>query len=750
MPPRATFRDRLGRFADSSAFYPAVLAVVFLVFGGLGAVWGAWRNLCATCPSVAQIRTWEPAQTSKLLAHDGSLITELGGERRTWVSIDQLPAYVPQALIAIEDARFYRHGGFDVLGIMRAAFGVLTGRNLGGGSTITQQLARNMFEDRIGFERRYTRKLRELQVALELERSYTKDQIIEAYLNEVYMGRGWGFQSASRAYFGKDVREVDVAEAALLAAILNRPGAYDPFRNPEAALRRRNLVLDRMAEEGFLDVQEAASWKEEALPDEDHSSASTHGIAPYFEEWVRQILDSRFGQDEVYRGGLQVTTTLDLEMQKAAIEAMEWGWDRIESQWNFPHPHYAEFDTVEAFEAGSETPYLQGMFIALDPETGGVRAMIGGRDFAQSKFDRARLARRQAGSAFKPFVYTAAIASGIPASHIVVDQPVVYEQASGEDWRPQNFGETFLGPITIREGLRRSINMVAIKLGYEEVGIQTVVRTAERMGIRTEIEPYPSTTIGAAEVIPIELAEAYSSFATLGHRVRPFPILRVENAEGEVLWEPQPDRTQVLDSLVARIVVDMLQDAANTGTGGNHRTVGELPYEVPTAGKTGTTNDGTNAWFMGFTPNLLAGVWFGMDRPIPMSSGGSPEATGGFYAAPVWGRFARHVYYGMEPEAPEEGAESPPELGEAIEPSLEIPEPWPMLPGLTMREVDAVTGRLWSRWCDDRPRDRDGDGEIDLENPQYTEIYIPGTEPTEVCDASMRRFRIPGGGLGGR
>lgn len=710
----------------SRVVWQLVVAGLFVAALGAGLAWGSWTNLCATCPSVAQIRTWEPEQTSKLFDAKGELITELGFERRTPVSILALPEYVPQAVLAIEDARFYRHGGFDVWGIGRAVFGVLTGQNLGGGSTITQQLARNMFEDRVGFERRYTRKLKELQVALELERAYEKDQILEAYLNEIYMGRGYGFQSAARAYFGKSITDVDVAEAALLAAILNRPGFYDPFRNPEGALQRRNLVIQRMASEGFLDEEEAEVWKAAPLPERDYSNASVHGIAPYFEEWVRQILDSRFGE-QVYRGGLRVHTSLDLDIQRAAVEAMNWGWDRIEEQPNFKHPKYAEFDTVTAFE-GAETPYLQGMLIALEPETGHIKAMIGGRDFEQSKFDRARLAQRQAGSSFKPFVYASALASGLPASHIVIDQPVVYPQVSGEDWRPDNFDEEFRGPMTLREALRLSINMVAIKLGWEEVGIETVAQTARRMGIATEIERFPSTTIGAAAVIPLQLAEAYSAFATLGGKVRPFPIVRVENAQGQVIWEPQPERTQVLDSLPARIMVDMLQDAANRGTGANLRNIGELPYAVPAAGKTGTTNDGTNTWFMGFTPNLMAGVWFGMDRPIPIAEG-RPQATGGFYASPVWGRFMKHVYYGMGALATEPTATAT--AGTFVEPAMPRPSDWPTLPGLTTREVDARSGLLWSRWCD--------------ESNRYTEIFVPGTEPTDVCDDTRRnRFRLPG------
>ena len=744
---------------------------LFAVGAGLGLAWGSWRNLCATCPSIAQIRTWEPQQTSKLLSHDGQLITELGYERKTPVSINALPEYVPQALVAIEDKRFYNHPGYDVIGIGRAVFGVLTGRSriLGGGSTITQQLARNMFEGQIGNERRLTRKLKELQVALELERSYTKDQILESYLNEIYMGRGYGFQSAARGYFGKDIRDVNVAEAALLAAILNRPTRYNPYTQPENAKQRRNLVLTRMAEQGYIPEEEAAHWMSWPLPAEDHATGGLRGIAPYFEEWVRQILISRFGE-EVYQGGLRVHTTLDMDIQRAALEAMEWGWARIEEQPNFLHAPYSDFDTIANFPR--ETPYLQGALVAIDPYTGHVKALIGGRDFEQSEFDRARLAQRQAGSSFKPFVYTAAIASGLPASYIVVDQPVVYPQVDGTEWRPRNFDPDFVGPITIREGLRRSINIIAIKLGWEEVGIETVAQTARRMGIQTEIERFPSTTIGAAEVIPIQVAEAYSAFATLGTKVRPFPILRVESSEGVVIWEPSPERTQVLDSLSARIMVDMLQDAANAGTGANHRRLALENSPVPTAGKTGTTNDGTNTWFNGVTPNLVATIWFGMDRPIPMAGSGRPQATGGFYAAPVWGRFMRHVYHGtnedgtpadiqplpnvpdprtellssleldeLEEEAVEENVEAEPVEGaQVVEPEVEgiflggvlpVPPQWRFPSGLSTREIDKRSGKLWSRWCQDPDLNR------------YVEIYLAGTEPTEYCDDTRRIFRIP-------
>ena len=353
-----------------------------------------------------------------------------------------------------------------------------------------------------------------------------------------------------------------------------------------------------------------------------------------------------------------------------------------------------------------------------------MRALIGGRDYQQSKFDRARLAQRQSGSSFKPFVYTAAITTGIPASYIVEDIPVVYPQLDGSDWRPSNFTEEFKGPMTIREGLYTSTNMIAIRLGWEEVGIETVAQTARRMGIQTEIERFPSTTIGAAEVIPLQVAEAYSAFPNMGTKVRPFPILRVEDANGVVIWEPQPERTVVLDSLPTRIVVDMLQDVVRRGTGYTAiRIRGGLPFAVPAAGKTGTTNDGTDVWFTGFTPNLLATVWFGMDSPVPIFElgAGRRQATGGSLAAPVWGSFMQRVYEGTE--ADEDGG-----IEEEL-PLLAIPDEWAMMPGLNAVLVDRKTGQLASRWCP--------------EEDQYIEYYIPGTEPTELCDRSSRRFRFP-------
>ena len=697
---------------------PRVWGVTPFVLVGLGAggAWGTWLNVCSDCPSIAQIMTFEPEQASKLYSHDGRLLAELGIERRTPVSISSLPDYVAQAFVAVEDKRFYEHNGIDPRGIARALTGVLTGQNRGGGSTITQQLARNMFDTRIGFERRYVRKLKELHVAFALERSYTKEQILEAYMNEILYGHGWwGIQTASRNYFAKNASELNPAEAALLAAIANRPSFYSPLRRPENAERRRRLVLRRMVDQGFLPPEDFDRYANAPIPSE--RAVAGGSVAPYFEEWVRQILDDRFGS-KLYTAGLNVYTTLDVRMQRAAEVSMKEGWASIEARPGFRHLTYEAYqDSVAAGVTLSDNQqYVQGLFVALDPWTGSVRALIGGRDFQTSKFNRATQALRQAGSGFKPFVYTAAIASRIPPTFIVLDAPVVTMQVDGTEWRPANFSNRFEGPMTIRTGLMRSQNMIAIKLA-DEVGLESVAQTARRMGIRSEIERFPSTAIGAAEVIPIQMAEAYSTFANMGTKVRPFPILRVEDAQGNILWDPQPERTQVLDPLVARIMVSMLKGVVDGGTGYNAvRLNARLPAEVVAAGKTGTTNDGTDIWFNGITPNLLATVWFGMDRPTEIY----PGATGAGAPGPVWGSFMRRMYYG-DPDALDE---------ELRQPTLPIPEPWNIPDGLVTRLIDRTTGKLASQWCP--------------EDDQILDMFLPGTEPTEFCDRDdFRSFRTP-------
>lgn len=706
---------------------PRVLVLSTVLFLGLGAgaAWGTWQNVCADCPSIAEIRTFEPQQASKLYSHDGRLLAELGIESRTPVSINALPEYVSQAFVAVEDKRFYSHSGIDLRGFTRAVVGVLTGQSgTGGGSTITQQLARNMFETSVDARIRsgwgvVVRKIKELQVAFALERAYTKDQILEAYINEINYAHGWyGIQTASRNYFGKNATGLNPAEAALLAGIINLPEYYSPIRNPENAERRRRLVLRRMVDQGIIPSADFERYANAPIPTERAVDGGT--IAPYFVEHVRQILQDRFGS-QLYTAGYNIYTTLDLRMQRAAEKSMEDGWDGIEARPGFRHITYQAYQ--DSLAAGVVLPdsvkYVEGLFVALDPWTGSIRAMIGGRDFGISKFNRATQALRQAGSGFKPFVYTAAINSRIPPTYVVLDGPFMVPQLDGTEWRPSNYDREFLGPMTIRTGLMKSQNMIAIKLA-DEIGLESVAQTARRMGIRSEIERYHSTAIGAVEVIPLQMAEAYSTFANLGTKVKPFPILRVEDAAGRILWDPQPERTEVLDPLVARIMISMLEGVVAGGTGYNairyEYGPAALPYQVAVGGKTGTTNDGTDIWFNGFTPNLLATVWFGMDLPQEIW----PNATGAGAPAPVWGNFLKRVYYG-DPDALD------PELREPVIP---IPEPWAISDGLVTRLIDASTGKLASQWC---PQDE-----------QRLEMFLPGTEPTEYCDRDdFGLFRAP-------
>ena len=399
---------------------------------------------------------------------------------------------------------------------------------------------------------------------------------------------------------------------------------------------------------------------------------------------------------------------------------MQEGWEGIEARSGFSHITYEAYkDSLAAgVVLGDSVAYVEGLFVALDPWTGSVRAMIGGRDFDISEFNRATLALRQAGSGFKPFVYTAAIASRIPPTYVVIDNAFVTMQADGTQWKPTNYSGIFEGPMTIRTGLMRSQNLIAIKLG-QEIGMESVAQTAQRMGIRSEIERFPSTAIGAVEVRPIEMAEAYSTFANQGTKVRPFPILRVEDAAGRILWDPEPERTQVLDPLVARIMISMLQGGVDGigGTGSTAiRVVAGLPREVVAGGKTGTTNDGADIWFNGFTPNLLATVWFGLDLPQEIY----PRATGAGAPAPVWGNFMRRVYYG-DPDALDK---------ELREPLIPIPEPWAIPDGLETRLIDRTSGKLASQWC---PQEE-----------QILEMFLPGTEPTEFCDRDdFGLFRVP-------
>jgi penicillin-binding protein 1A len=701
--PLPRIRVRIGRPWRRWRRWHTIAALCLLFIGtlGLGLVWGAWDRICLDdrCPSIAQITVWEPEQSSKLYAADGSLIHEFFLERRTVVKLADLPPYVTDAFVAIEDKRFYQHNGLDYRRLVRAtAEYAVYGSGRPGGSTITQQLARNQFIERIGFDVSPLRKAKEAKVAWNIERIYSKDEILEAYLNQINFGHGWyGIETASQNYFGKSASRLNLPEAALLAALPKAPTRYSPLMNPEAALRRRNLVLELMARQGYLSTAESEAAMAYPLP-RSRGRGRENQIAPYFVEWVRQMLDDRFGQD-LYRAGYQIYTTLDLEMQTIADSALK-------AQLTFLEQNVADYQHMTYEEAlklppdstdWRQTPYLQGMFVALDPKTGHVKAMVGGRDWNHSKWNRATQAVRQTGSVFKPFVYTAAVASDYPVSYVIYDAPLELDQYDPQGdstwiWSPKNYNNRFSGRTTLREALKRSINVVTVKLA-QQVGMETVAQFARRMGLRTPIPRVAAASIGAASVIPLQVVEAFTTFANLGVRVSPQPILRIEDKTGRTIWESEPVRERVLSPQTAWIMLTILRDVVNPGgTAGRIRREFLAP-EIPAAGKTGTTNDETDVWFIGFTPDLLAGVWIGLDEPKKIFD----RAVGGGHAAPVWGAFMQRVYQ-----------------------TRPIPEPWKRPGGLVYRTVDKLSGKLRTEYC---PLDG-----------VYTEVYLPGTEPVEDCD----------------
>lgn len=692
-------RPRTGSFLKRhpGAVRAILLAATVGVALAAGAVYGSWALVCrgGACPSAAVLDDYTPHQTSKLYAADGRFLAELGLERRTLVKIDDIPQVVRDAFVITEDRRFYQHHGVDFIGLAGAVRDWMMGDRLRGASTITQQLARNIFPERISRERSLVRKLKEARVARDIEQRYPKDKILELYLNQISLGNGaYGVETASQRYFGKPVKELSVAEAATLAALPKAPERYNPRRYPDRAIQRRNTVIELMRRHHLI-TDDAASLAK-AYPLQLARRSEAGDLAPYFVEWVRKALDERFGR-QLYEQGLKVYTTLDVDMQQAAERAMERQLRSIEGGTfgKFPHTTYESYmaraAAGEEDRAAANSPYLQGAFVAVDPRTGAVRALVGGRDFADSKFNRATQALRQPGSTFKPIVYATAIHQGIPASYQADDSPIEIPQASGTPWTPQNYDLKFWGPTPMRRALYMSRNLAAINVG-RQVGIQPVIDMAHRFGISAEIPPYPSIFIGSASVIPLEMIASYGVFATLGDRTTPHAILRVENSKGEVLWQPRYERVPVLSSEEAWLMVDMMKDVIRRGTA--YSATWGAGFQLPAAAKTGTTNDYADVWFIGYTADLVAGLWMGFDRPQRIKA----NAQGGQLAAPAWTAFMKEVYQ-RKPAPPD----------------------WPRPDGLVAREVDANTGLLAGPGC--------------VSDAVYTEWYIPGTEPYQECGA---------------
>lgn len=537
-------------------------------------------------------------------------------EQRIDVPLERVSASMTDAILAIEDRRFYSHHGLDPVRMVASAWRNLrAGRIVQGGSTITQQLAR---ASQLSPERTYGRKLREVMLASHLEERYTKAQILEEYLNTVYFGEGhYGVEAAARGYFGKSASALETQEAALLAALVRSPSTDAPSAAPARALKRRNLVLRLMREQGRISETQLRAAAEAPLPGRSRQPPPSGG---YFEEEVRRQLVSRFGSDRVLRGGLRVYTTYDPGLQREAEKAVTTRIAQI----------------VKIRPAARD---LQGSFVAMDPVTGDVLALVGGRSFEASSFNRATQARRQAGSAFKPIIYAAALERGYAPGTVLRDLDTPIVSASGE-WLPS--GEHERAEYTLRRALKVSSNRAAAQL-MQQVGLSTTVYYAQRLGIESRLPMVPSLALGTGEVTLLELTAAYSAFANRGMVATPRLITRVEDSHGSSIYDAPERHVQAISSTTAFLMSSMLSDVVSGGTGAGVRASG---FKLPAAGKTGTTDDYADAWFVGYTPHLLAGVWFGLDRPAPIMRGG----FAGVVAVPAWGAFMRAATAGAKPD----------------------------------------------------------------------------------------------------
>ncbi len=637
----------------------SVLAVLLLSF--------SWAESCGFegCPSARSIQAFRPSEGSRVLDRSGRTLGRLTYVRRVNVPLSRVPRQVRAAFIAVEDRRFYDHHGVDWRSALRASWRNL--RSLGveeGFSTITMQVVRNAFIPEMAGERSLRRKLIEIAMAYRLEANLSKQQILELYLNVIYFGNGtYGVEAASRDLFGKSVDQLTLAEAATLAGLPKAPSAYAPRRHPDRATDRRNVVLALMVQQRYISRAAAEAAADEPLelsedewrPPEDASAA----LDP-----VRIFVDSVLG-DRAHGQDVVVRTSLDGRAQRAAEAAVRTQAARIERN------------------AGEDG--VEGAMVAIDPRNGEIRALVGGRSYARHGFNRALAARRQPGSAFKPFVYAAALAAGVSPATILDDEPIEVEQ-NGTTWTPSNYDDDYAGPVTLRRALMRSANAATVRLALA-VGTRRVMDMAHRAGVASPMQDVPSLALGALDVTPLELVTAYAPFANGGFRVQPSIVRRIETTDGHMLWQrPAAARVAVLDERDAFELTSMLQSVVDGGTG---RAIRDLGVRGPVAGKTGTTNDGNDVWFVGYTPTVIAGFWFGYDTPHSLGYG----ASGGRLAAPAWASFYLHGW--------REG------LGTG----------WRAPAGLVSVTIDATNGQLAGEWCPITQR----------------EWFRSGAEPTELC-----------------
>jgi len=611
--------------------------LLFVIGAGLFTVQRLSRDL----PSLARIRSIEPPRKTLIMAANGDTIHEFFVENRTVVPLDRMPRRLLEAVVAVEDRRFYQHYGFDLRRFVKIVWINLTSTASPGASTITQQLARNTF---LTLDKTIPRKIKEVILALQIEQTYSKDEILAMYLNEIYMGSGsYGMQAAARTYFGKNLWEIDEAEATLLAGVIQLPEVYSPKRHLDRAYRRRAVVLESMIAAGFIEREAAHIVKETEVvvcgPAED---ADAPGFAAYYVEEIRKRLEDKYGYEGLYNKGLRVTTTLVPAYQRRMEEATENHLLAMEQENEYPFTKATHDSLVAAGVTPERIDYLLSASVLMDTRTGAVLGLVGGRDYRDSKWNLATQATRQPGSIFKPVIYLTALNHGYVPCSILMDTPVLIDTGVSL-WRPRNFNNRFMGPMTVRYALSHSKNVVTAKL-VNDFGVAPVLDTAHQIGIRSDLPPVHALALGAGEVNLLEMVAAYGAFGNHGVHVEPYFITRVETESGEILEEVRISQREVLDPAQAFLMSDLMQSTfAPGGTAASARWRG---FTKPAAGKTGTYNKYTDAWFVGFTPSFVAGVWVGFDEKINMGR----KATGAHMALPIWVGFMKEVTRGRPDE----------------------------------------------------------------------------------------------------
>ncbi len=664
----------------------AIILVILLVWGGFR----TYSIYSSGLPSFEQLHNIEPSLKTKVYDRNGVLLKEFFSENRVLTPLDSMPSYLPEMLLASEDRKFYDHWGLDMRRLaVVAVSNLVTWEIQGGASTVTQQLARMLFLNR---KQTMERKIKEALTAIKLERTYGKDEILEMYLNQYYFGRGaYGIAAAANTFYGKRVPELNVSDCAILIGMLKAPNTNSPFNYPDRALRARNRVLYSYHTFGGLTREEFDSLKAEPLvvtPPEEEA-----GTAPYFTETIRQYIYDRYGEDKLYSGGLKVFTTLDVDLQRAAEAAVGEQVDsiraRIERTYDIDNPNYSEIvpDTVDEFgQPVRQYKKVQGALVAIDNATGDVIAMVGGRSFEESKFNRAVQAKLQPGSAFKPFVYTAAIDNGFRTTDIVDDLPIVLDIPGASQWRPHNFDDKFLGPVTIRTGLKLSRNLVAIRL-LLKINPEQAIFYARRMGISTPLAANPSLALGTSEVIPMELVSAFSTFPNKGIHIQPRMVTKIIDRYGRVVEDNSAvEKEEVLSEQTAYMMVNLMQSVVDEGTGRGVRSRG---FRRPAGGKTGTSNNFCDNWFVGYSPQITCGAWVGFDVKTSLGR----NQTGGRNGVPIWTEFMKAAHDSL--------------------PLADFEEP----DGIVHQDVCLESGEIATDRC--------------VEVRQ--EVFIDGTEPTATC-----------------